>query len=133
MENPTPTRKPMKRVFIIDDEAALADVYCDVLRSEGMEASSAGSGEEALGRLAAMEPPDLILLDFSMPAMNGPEFLSALEARRPEVLRTSVIVGFSSYPPDVPWMQQFGGSLKRVVQKPYDLDRLVDMVKALVA
>ena len=38
-----------KSVFIIDDEAALSAVYCDVLREEGMDAYCAASGEEALG------------------------------------------------------------------------------------
>ena len=59
-----------ERILFIDDEPALQLTVGDQLRMEGYEVISATSGDEALDILR-QTPPDLIILDISMPGMSG--------------------------------------------------------------
>jgi two-component system, OmpR family, alkaline phosphatase synthesis response regulator PhoP len=60
-----------KRVLIIDDEAAIQTVVQFGLNlSVGWEVLTASSGAEGIER-AAVEQPDMILLDVMMPDMDG--------------------------------------------------------------
>lgn len=60
------------RVLIADDHELLRDTLVMFLQNEGgIEASTAGSVDEACARIQSDDPFDLIMLDFNMPGMNG--------------------------------------------------------------
>lgn len=62
-------------VLVVDDEPDLREAICSLLESAGHAATPASNGREALERLKAMaEAPCVILLDLSMPVMDGWEF-----------------------------------------------------------
>jgi len=65
------------RVLLVEDDAALAQMYRVKLERDGYTVQVAGDGEEALGMLAA-ELPDLIFLDVRLPRMDGLAFLERL-------------------------------------------------------
>ncbi|MGE4356954.1 MAG: response regulator [Candidatus Omnitrophota bacterium] len=67
-----------KRILIVDDEPDIRDVLRIVLEAEGYEVSEAGDGEEALDKVSK-RPPDLIIMDFMMPKLNGPEACRAIK------------------------------------------------------
>jgi CheY-like chemotaxis protein len=69
----------MARVLLVEDQPHTAVVLADVLRSVGHEATLAPTPDAAL-RLIQSDEPDVILLDFSLPGMTGPDFL-----RLPEI------------------------------------------------
>lgn len=60
------------RVLIVEDEPDIRDLVVHHLKREGYQVSAAASGEEALRQVRAA-PPDLVLLDLMMPAMDGLE------------------------------------------------------------
>jgi DNA-binding response OmpR family regulator len=60
------------RVLIVEDEPDIRDLVVHHLKREGYQVSAAASGEEALRQVQAA-PPDLVLLDLMMPAMDGLE------------------------------------------------------------
>ncbi len=60
------------RVLIVEDEPDIRELVVHHLKREGYQVSVAASGEEALRQVQA-SPPDLVLLDLMMPAMNGLE------------------------------------------------------------
>jgi phosphate regulon transcriptional regulator PhoB len=60
------------RVLIVEDEPDIRELVLHHLKREGYLVSAAASGEEAL-RQVRTAPPDLVLLDLMMPAMNGLE------------------------------------------------------------
>jgi phosphate regulon transcriptional regulator PhoB len=60
------------RVLIVEDESDIRELVLHHLKREGYLVSAAASGEEAL-RQVRTAPPDLVLLDLMMPAMNGLE------------------------------------------------------------
>lgn len=64
---------------MVDDLAYLRDVQVLLLNDAGYEATGIGDAREAFDRLAELAP-DLILLDVSMPGMDGRQFLNRLRA-----------------------------------------------------
>ncbi|MHC4199836.1 MAG: response regulator, partial [Planctomycetota bacterium] len=68
------------RILVVDDEQAARYSIKRALGKEGHEITEAASGEEALKMLASGEgdPPDLVLLDLSMPGMDGMETLAKI-------------------------------------------------------
>ena len=60
------------KVLFADDDADLLDVTTYALRRDGFEVLAAADGQRALDRWAA-ERPDLVLLDVTMPRLNGLE------------------------------------------------------------
>jgi two-component system, OmpR family, phosphate regulon response regulator PhoB len=67
------------RVLLVEDDAALAQMYRTKLERDGYTVQVAGDGEEALGVLSG-ELPDLIFLDVRLPRMDGLTFLERLRA-----------------------------------------------------
>lgn len=68
-----------KRVLIIDDETDLLEALDSWLGSYGYEVSTAKDGAEGLSRAKELRP-DLVILDISMPKMDGFEVLSLIRA-----------------------------------------------------
>ena len=60
------------RVLIVEDEPDIRELVVHHLKREGYQVSAASGGEEAL-RLVQAAPPDLVILDLMMPAMDGLE------------------------------------------------------------
>jgi DNA-binding response OmpR family regulator len=80
MNGDRPTDKlPAKKIITIDDEAPIRSLIRHTLRQEGYEVFEASDGREGL-ELIRRERPDLILLDFVMPEMNGAETLRAIRS-----------------------------------------------------
>jgi len=67
------------RVLLVEDDAALAQMYRVKLERDGYTVQVAGDGEEALGLLGG-DLPDLIFLDVRLPRMDGITFLERLRA-----------------------------------------------------
>jgi diguanylate cyclase (GGDEF)-like protein len=60
------------RVLVVDDEPDIRDVLKITLEAENYEVIEAENGEEAI-KLIALKTPDLVLLDYKMPKMDGRE------------------------------------------------------------
>jgi len=67
--------------MVIDDSRAMRMILKRIVTKLDFETIEAGDGQEALDLLAAMdEVPDLALVDWNMPTMNGLEFVSRARA-----------------------------------------------------
>src|SRR5436305_14851288 len=75
---PAPRRPVAKpRVLIVDDNSDVRRLYAIGLNQRGFEVKLAANGAEAVERIAN-EKPDVILLDWVMPLMDGSEVLDKL-------------------------------------------------------
>lgn len=81
-----------KVILIVDDEPGIVSTLSDVLRDEGYETVSTGSGEEAL-RLYTEHLPDVVFLDVWLPDRDGLESLQAIR----EVDPTAAVVMMSGH------------------------------------
>ena len=79
-----------KKILLVEDDAALANVYKTRLEMEGFDVNHVGNGEEAL-TAAIQYRPDLIVLDVMMPKINGFDVLDLLRTR-PETASMRVIM-----------------------------------------
>ena len=67
------------QAIVVDDSKAMRSILARLLRERGFEVSEAEHGRAALERLAeSASPPDLMLVDWNMPEMNGYELVCAV-------------------------------------------------------
>ena len=76
------TRHLRRRALIVDDSLTMRMILRRTLESQGFEVVEAGNGREALERLSLMRIPDLALVDWNMPEMNGIDFICAVRRDR---------------------------------------------------
>ncbi len=69
----------MSRILLVDDDEDMMRLTGNWLKKAGHDVSMAASGQEALDWLGANDA-DLILLDYAMPGMDGPETFKAIKA-----------------------------------------------------
>ena len=67
------------RILLVDDEVPIQRAVAPLLRSRGYEVEVAGTGADAL-KLAALHPPDLIVLDLGLPDLEGTEVCRRMRA-----------------------------------------------------
>lgn len=78
------------KVMVVEDDAALREIYSIRITAEGYEVVSAGDGEEALA-MAVREKPNLILSDVMMPKISGFDMLDILRST-PETAGIKVVM-----------------------------------------
>ncbi len=69
-----------KRVLVVDDDVRNIFALSSVLERHGMEVISAGTGHEAIEKVAASENIHLVLMDIMMPGMDGYDTIRAIRA-----------------------------------------------------
>jgi CheY-like chemotaxis protein len=113
-------------VLVVDDEPMVRELAQLALGDAGYDVVVAADGAEAVERFA--ERPDrfdLVLLDLTMPVMNGEEALARLQAIRRGV-RVVVMSGYG----EVGMLDRLAGrEVRGVVPKPFSPDALVDAVR----
>jgi DNA-binding NarL/FixJ family response regulator len=119
-----------KRVLIADDSLHVRDVLRMFL-SEAKEIEVCG---EAVDGLDAVEKavnlaPDLILLDFAMPQMNGAEVASVLKKKMPRMR----IILFTMYNENIGTSLSSAVGVDIVLSKPDGLSQILKSVRSLLA
>lgn len=71
-----------RRAIVVDDSRAMRAILRRALEEQGFQVFDAGHGKEALERLAKIRVPDLALIDWNMPEMNGIELIAVLRRDR---------------------------------------------------
>jgi len=113
-------------VLVVDDEAAVRDVATRLLSRLGFQVLAAQSGSEALALLEkASEEVRLVLLDLSMPRMNGEQAFSQLHAMAPDL----PVILTSGYNETEMARRFTGQGLAGFLQKPYALQDLARKVR----
>jgi CheY-like chemotaxis protein len=83
-------------ILIVDDEDDTAHAVREMLGRAGFEVGHAENGLAGLEYLRVHRRPAMILLDWSMPLMNGPEMMEALQAE--PAWRTIPVILFTADP-----------------------------------
>jgi CheY-like chemotaxis protein len=125
---PSPRQARVPRILIVDDEPAIREVLSAVLTEEGYEVAVAVDGAEGLTRVAE-HSPDLVILDYMMPRLDGLQLLQRLRSR-PELAKAHVIL-LSAVAHRLRG-EPLASSVDLVLAKPFDLDELVDHVAAVL-
>jgi len=115
-----------RSVLLVDDETDVALGLAALLRARGYEVEIARDGLEALARLEREPLPDLVLLDYEMPQLDGEEVLARLRregrtAHLPVLLATASTIDLSR-------LRRVSGLLR----KPYPRHVLFAMIARLL-
>jgi CheY-like chemotaxis protein len=124
----SPDSKPNgNAILIVDDEVGVLEVVEFILIDLGYTVFSALNGRDALARLAE-SLPDLILLDFMMPIMDGAAFLKSIRAD-PKYRDIPVILT-SALPEQTIKSKCPGYNL--FLRKPYKFENLIQGINSLL-
>jgi len=128
--SPHETRQPI--ILVIDDNPAIRDMVSWALELDGYEPAEAAEGQEALDWIsnAAREGryPSVILLDLTMPGMDGNEFLRCLHAQW-EVAHPPPAVVVITARRENPDATRLG--VAEIIVKPFHVRDLLDAVHRL--
>jgi CheY-like chemotaxis protein len=120
------TQEPGRRILIVEDDFGIRDAMTQILGDEGYTVVGAGNGLEALSYLrAAQSPPALILLDLTLPVINGWQFMNA-HKEDPKLAPIPVVVMSADSA-----IQQKVASMGATsyLQKPVEITLLLDTVE----
>jgi CheY-like chemotaxis protein len=70
-----------KRVLVVDDDVRNIFALSSVLERHGMDVITAGTGQEAIEKVATDQDIDLVMMDIMMPGMDGYDTMRAIRAR----------------------------------------------------
>ncbi len=112
----------LRKVLVVDDDDELAEVVRQVLRDAGYSVATVRHGAAALELVKHVEP-ELILLDLSMPIMDGWPFVAQYRRIAKHDARIVLLTGNASAPEIARTLGADG-----YITKPFDMKDLVAMV-----
>jgi two-component system response regulator VicR len=117
----------MHCILLVDDDADTRRTLREFLTGEGFLVHTGRDGQHALNLLERIKP-DLILLDYKMPVMDGKQFLAVMR-RTPQLQNIPVVILSAA-------TREWSGANLEVVDvltKPVDLDTLLATVGRVFA
>ena len=117
-----------RKVLIVDDDAEIVELISDILSREGgFEIRTASSGYEA-GKITQQFRPDLILLDYMLPDVNGNVVCQTIR-KNPEFENTRIIIVSGVIKQDE-IDQLLRAGAQDFLKKPFNISELLDKVNA---
>jgi len=120
--------KHRKVAMIIDDDELVRDGVRGLVEHLGYDTVAFASAESALDALEERNIPDLILVDFNMPGMDGSEFIRHWFEKLPAIFREygTRILLVSGYPPShfQELSERYSSEYLSLLQKPFSLETL---------
>ncbi|HHT85481.1 MAG: response regulator [Bacillota bacterium] len=114
----------MAKILVADDAMFMRNRTSKLLTANGYEVVQASNGEEAVKRYFE-EKPDVVLMDITMPVLDGIEALKQMKAGDPDARVVMVTaMGQKSMV-----LEAIKAGAKDFVIKPFDPDRLLEAVK----
>lgn len=120
----------MARILCVEDEPDIRADIVEELKDAGHTVADAANGADGLDH-AIQFKPDLILCDFLMPVMTGPEMIQALRERHPE-LRGTICVVLSAYADPKHRAEAMAAGADSYLTKPIDFDELDVVMRSLL-
>ena len=120
-------------ILVVDDEPDVADLFRQRFRREARQGTYvlhfAGSGKEALDRLASEITPELIVIlsDINMPEMDGLTLLDEVKRRLPNL----PVIMVTAYGDDERRRRAASGGAVEFFTKPVDFDLLKEQLRRL--
>lgn len=117
------TEQQSRKVLVIDDQAPVREAVEEVLAMVGIVVLAAEDGHMGIHMYQErMDEIDLVLLDLSMPGLSGQETLRQLRQINPAI-KVILSSGYS----EEEITKEFDYA-KDFLQKPYNIDRLIELV-----
>ena len=117
------------RILVVEDEFGIAEVLQSALTDAGHDVVLAINGKQGLERMKETRP-DLVILDFMMPVLDGPGMLGVMRSAPefgdiPAILMSSL--------PESAVMQEAKSMYDRFLRKPFSLRMVLEIVNNIRA
>ena len=116
------------RILMVDDEREICRVISTVLKKEGYRINKAYNGGQAIKKIKEKNY-NLIILDYKLPDINGIRVVEEVRPTNP----TLKVIMISAYGNPLTKSMAKNLGVYRFLEKPFDLNRLVKVVKDALA
>ena len=117
-----------KNILICDDAAFMRMMIKDILSKNGYNvAGEAENGAKAVEKYAELKP-DLVLMDITMPEMDGIQALKKIKESDPSAL----VIMCSAMGKQAMVIESIQAGAKDFIVKPFQADRVIEAVKKVV-
>ena len=121
----------MAELLVVDDSKVMRDMIEACLRADpSLRFTHAESGLEAIEQLS-LRPFDLVVLDLNMPDIGGIEVVEFVRGQ--DRLKSLPIIVVTTLGDEVSKARALGAGASRFIVKPFDPDRILEEVRALLA
>lgn len=117
------------RALVIDDSRAMRSIVGHIVRNLGFEVSEAGDGQEALDTMVEGPLPDLCLVDWNMPVMDGLAFI--VKVRQNPEWRGITLMMVTAESEHGNIVRALAAGAHEYVIKPFTPDALADKLELL--
>ena len=119
-----------KKILIVDDDQEIVELITDVLKRDGRyQIEAASSGYEA-GMATQQFHPDLILLDYMLPDVNGDVVCQTIK-KNPEFENTRIII-VSGVIKDEEIQRLLDAGAEDFIKKPFDITELTEKIAGML-
>ena len=120
----------MTKILIAEDQDDLRDMIAQTLRLAGYEVVAAADGERAFQQAKSTQP-DLIILDYELPRLDGSQVCRQLKAL--DAFSQTPVLIISSYGNPHYVETSLAAGAQAFIRKPFELAHLTEKVNALLA
>jgi CheY-like chemotaxis protein len=114
------------KILVVDDNQEFREMMRFLLEMWGYDVDEAQEGQTGL-RILAQKMPDLILLDYHMPQMNGIEMAKAVRQISPDIPVIFITANF-----DISFLRPYNNMQTLIMQKPFNIDMLQSNITSLL-
>lgn len=119
-----------RKVLVVDDDREIVDMLVDILGRDGrFEVRSASNGFDA-GALTKEFQPDIVLLDYMLPDINGNIVCQRIRSDAQLSHTRIIIVSGAVDPAEIDSLKSAGAD--DFIQKPFDIDQLIGRMVELL-
>ena len=119
-----------KRVLVVDDDEAIIDMFTELLERDGrFEVKTASTGYDA-GLLTEQFKPDVMLLDFKLPDINGNVVCRTVRSNPNFEQMKIIIISGVADPDEVNELLASGAN--EFIRKPFDINSVIERICDLV-
>lgn len=115
--------------LIVDDSRPIRRIETEIMSELGFTTTAACHGREALEKLEEIPRPDVILVDWNMPEMNGIDFIRAL--RKDSRFSGVVVMMVTTETETDQMLRALSAGADEYLMKPFQKDGLVDKLRLL--
>ncbi|HXA41719.1 MAG TPA: response regulator [Candidatus Solibacter sp.] len=119
----------MKRILVVEDYHALADIETLLCQMEGYDVKSAATGEEGLSLIDSYQP-DLVILDLMLPGeLSGTQVIDKIRGdgrEEPKVLVVSALINQTT----APELEKYKNV--QTLKKPFKVKELANRVRVMM-
>ena len=119
-----------RRVLVVDDDEAIVEMFTELLERDGrFEVRTASSGYEA-GMLTERFRPDVILLDFKLPDINGTVVCSGIRSNEIHNHTKIIIISGAADPEEIEELRRAGAD--EFIRKPFDITAVIARIAEML-